>query len=79
MSIAEQVSWLVNFLFFRFCAVEELEESHEDTGFGFDRNITSEKNQEITPIHIFCNESIILSKIMIDNRDFLFQDLLTSV
>ena len=43
-SIAEQVSRLVNFLFFRFCAVEELEESHEDTGFGFDRYIRSEKN-----------------------------------
>ena len=26
------------------CTVEELEESHEDTGFGFDRYIRSEKN-----------------------------------
>ena len=36
ISIEERVFWLVIFLFFRFCAVEELEESHEITGFGFD-------------------------------------------
>ena len=43
-SIAERISSIVIFLFFRFCAVVELEESYEDTDFGFDRYIRSEKN-----------------------------------
>ena len=38
----QRISWLVTFLFIGFCAIEELEESHEGTDFGFDRYITSE-------------------------------------
>lgn len=38
----QRISWLVTFLFFGFYAIEELEESHEGTDFGFHRYITSE-------------------------------------
>ena len=47
-SIAERVSCLVIFLFFRFCPVEKLKESHKDTGFGFNRYVRSENNEELT-------------------------------
>ena len=43
MLIEERISSRAICLFFQFCAVEEVEEYHEGTDFGFGRSIKREK------------------------------------